>query len=1299
MNSPRSFWTIKRFCILVMLVLHFESTMQAVEKNIHGKSRDSGHAAPAVFSQLPVLISPENGAVEQVLDIDLLSFYLLQFSWYRYPDSVKAGGVVESPKIELQVGTDSTFDAGAIIDSVYSAKDTTPYARGLGFNKKYFWRIRPQFTGGNGPWSDTWSFTTSSSPRHYAEFVRTAPVNGASRYPMQIPRGGIPGLKLTWRSYPNRLNDDGSQDKAYYLLQLSTDSISVAMGTPPLQVFGFGDSLGHTLSGLKLDTKYYWRMRTGYTIGGSAWSDVWSFASGSPQATVQQIQIADSLSLHLADSLQSKSLPGYQQSRLKNYFYSAVVRCIAPPGVAAKGDLTMFVSDTGETAKAWHGIMAQIDPETDGSYADYTSLGYTHADYLNTREVFSRVHQGDLVSMAGFVIENPINGAMSNTVFLCMKLAVLDSSQQPIPPLQAALSDFYNARNIRYSLGEGYEGSLVELHNLTVYSVLDVQAGTFEMIDGSGNILAMTDLSRWFTLGSHRDPTSTYSPPHPGAHINTIRGEIVTTGGQYCIAPLVPGDIDAVLDPNHVLRGVVFSDENRDSLMNPGEAPIPDISLTLTGKAQLIVKTDANGMFNFPPLDSGTYSVKCQTPPYPWNSNPDIIGPTTVTFTDTPRTVILDFGFYRPWNSVSGKIFDDLNENGVWNDGEPGFPNRRVKITGITNDSTITDSLGNYSFVRVERGRSYLTTTIDPPWEQIYPRSWEQCIVSPETLGKSYSGVNFAVHQIPVRIKLLLTIRDDIGTRIQQMYWGNRGGATYGIWGADPKASVIDFSEQEVELPPASYAHSFHFFDARFQDYQTDSMQFGEGSWIDMRDFTSLVQADTHFVTFLPGYIEGGDYPMTIGWDKAAISASYSGDVLIVDPLGNKTDMKTSDSLVISDRTIGSALLIANGPKLPSSSRMAWHLVSVPAAPLTDNVNDVFQLAKSEPFVFDKTKGYTISKPMKPGYGYWLKCIPDKINALSLAPVPELPETVSLIKGWNIIGAANTPLSVAGIISDPPDIIGAVFSFKWIYETPDTLRPFEGYWVKASQAGTLLLGAAQTARKSSTGILDRSLKIILQDSRGNTRTLYIALSNETAIGKLDLSLFDLPPLPPKGAADIRFSSGRYLELAPSGTQTDYPVQITGDIDYPLTLEVQAASVPAELLVSATIGTTVYPLSIGVPVTINDAKTPLAIRVMNKQAGQLPKEYSLEQNYPNPFNPATTLKYALPVQSNVRLVVFNVLGQIVNVLIDEVQEAGYKEVAWNASDGASGVYFYRIEATPISGSQNPFIMVRKMILLK
>jgi len=94
----------------------------------------------------------------------------------------------------------------------------------------------------------------------------------------------------------------------------------------------------------------------------------------------------------------------------------------------------------------------------------------------------------------------------------------------------------------------------------------------------------------------------------------------------------------------------------------------------------------------------------------------------------------------------------------------------------------------------------------------------------------------------------------------------------------------------------------------------------------------------------------------------------------------------------------------------------------------------------------------------------------------------------------------------------------------------------------------------------------------------------------------------------------------------------------------------------------------------------------------------PKGYELYQNYPNPFNPETRIKYSIPATSNVKILIYNSLGQLIKELVNKVQEANFYELEFNANKFASGVYFYTLNATSVDGKQN-YRITKKMILLK
>ena len=98
----------------------------------------------------------------------------------------------------------------------------------------------------------------------------------------------------------------------------------------------------------------------------------------------------------------------------------------------------------------------------------------------------------------------------------------------------------------------------------------------------------------------------------------------------------------------------------------------------------------------------------------------------------------------------------------------------------------------------------------------------------------------------------------------------------------------------------------------------------------------------------------------------------------------------------------------------------------------------------------------------------------------------------------------------------------------------------------------------------------------------------------------------------------------------------------------------------------------------------------------------PKAYTLFQNYPNPFNPSTTIRYALPSESNVKISVYNITGQLIKELVNSEQPTGNYEVTFNTNGNgvqlSSGIYFYTIEANAVDGSRS-FRQTKKMVLMK
>jgi hypothetical protein len=88
---------------------------------------------------------------------------------------------------------------------------------------------------------------------------------------------------------------------------------------------------------------------------------------------------------------------------------------------------------------------------------------------------------------------------------------------------------------------------------------------------------------------------------------------------------------------------------------------------------------------------------------------------------------------------------------------------------------------------------------------------------------------------------------------------------------------------------------------------------------------------------------------------------------------------------------------------------------------------------------------------------------------------------------------------------------------------------------------------------------------------------------------------------------------------------------------------------------------------------------------------IPKEYALHHNYPNPFNSTTTISFSMPISADVKLIVYDIIGNEVSTILNQTVSAGVQTIIWNAQDHPSGVYFIRME-------RGAFVKIRKVMLL-
>jgi len=140
---------------------------------------------------------------------------------------------------------------------------------------------------------------------------------------------------------------------------------------------------------------------------------------------------------------------------------------------------------------------------------------------------------------------------------------------------------------------------------------------------------------------------------------------------------------------------------------------------------------------------------------------------------------------------------------------------------------------------------------------------------------------------------------------------------------------------------------------------------------------------------------------------------------------------------------------------------------------------------------------------------------------------------------------------------------------------------------------------------------------------------------------------------------------------------------------------RATTINGRLRLKAGVFNNTIPFTLGPGATVSFEGGSLLIPLTSVEptAGSgLPRSFFVEQNFPNPFNPATEIAFGVPRESRVRLEVFNLIGQQVALLFDEVKPAGFHSVTFDAADLPSGMYLYKISAGGVA-------LMKKMVLVK
>lgn len=346
-----------------------------------------------------------------------------------------------------------------------------------------------------------------------------------------------------------------------------------------------------------------------------------------------------------------------------------------------------------------------------------------------------------------------------------------------------------------------------------------------------------------------------------------------------------------------------------------------------------------------------------------------------------------------------------------------------------------------------------------------------------------------------------------------------------------------------------------------------------------------------------------------------------------------------------------------------------WNMISVPVVATDFRKTSLFPSAVSNAFIFEN--GYTVKDTLENGKGYWLKF--SSAQNISIIGASLQTYSIDVKAGWNMIGSISSPVYVGSITEIPENnTISFYYGYNNGYQKADTIFPGKSYWIKLQNDGQIVLNSAMKVLKYDK-IEKFENELIIRDAKGNEQTLYFGKLNDQM-----RKMYELPPLPPAGIFDVRYSTGTIYAVEPENL-----LKITS-AEYPLTI-IWKSNTRARLVVD---NKEIQVDGQGSTIITN----PEAKIIFKTEGLTTPEYYLLEQNYPNPFNPHTTIKFQIPKDDIVTLKIFNILGQEVTTLINEKRSAGYYDIKWNATNVPSGVYFYKLTA-------GNFTSIKKMLLVK
>ena len=427
---------------------------------------------------------------------------------------------------------------------------------------------------------------------------------------------------------------------------------------------------------------------------------------------------------------------------------------------------------------------------------------------------------------------------------------------------------------------------------------------------------------------------------------------------------------------------------------------------------------------------------------------------------------------------------------------------------------------------------------------------------------------------------------------------------------------------------------------------------------------------------------------VSVSPDQGEVGAGNSESIAVTFSSSGLTNGEYTANMNISSNggsaTLPVTLTVSGETQsMPVTYFDGWNLIGLPLAADETNYLSLFPDAlEGTLYAFDGI--YQEVSQLMVGGGYWLRFSQQGSSSIEGSLVNSL--SISLSEGWNMISGISSSIAESDI-SDPNSILitGTLYGYNGTYYNASSIDPGNGYWIRAGSSGSISLSGSGLARRNietNENLLSELSSLIFINSNGLSNTLYCGM----AISENEKLSFSLPPVPPAGGFDVRFSGDMRL------TENGGEVFIQNEF-WPMHVKlviIEDRSEKVEWVFVDEVNGKEYSFNESGAVEISEPTERLTLH----RNTLTPEHFALYQNYPNPFNPLTTISFSVGESENLHtsLQIFDVTGRLVETLVSGKLVSGSYTVNWDASNVSSGVYIYKL----ISGKSQ---ITKKMILLK